>query len=757
MESKDMTCIHGLRLDWFYQSGKYAFQFLFGEKFNSFKNIFDHNIDQLKKQLEKEELHECDSKECLAVLKKQFEIFFDPKSSLSYSYQYQSNLARQKEKFQEYAHYDTESLKKTILSYQNSIEKRIDERACHEEELRIKERNVKERRNKVKWLNEIELQKQESMMNVGTILNDSLDVIEQPGESSNPGKDTDAAGAKIHKNGSDYYITIDKFSHDKDKTEVHWSNNGLFENDHEVEKTNENNKSLKEANDLLTKELKTYKEKGHISSVIQDQDTLKANLKHREDKYLNEILDLQNKNKDLTNIVCKIGKSTKTLRLLTNEQRAYRDNIRKSGLGYKGPCVLSQANAKNPKLYNAYELYDENAQLHVFDSEETLEDAEKSQLKMKEFQKDEKVQDLKIEPIDYLKLNKLYETFVPQVELSLEQKYFSETFIPSENPSNASTSKSPYASMPSLNNMKLYLEKIGNEISPLFELLQKSSKRESIFYTSPEQIRLTNFCQQKVKPILHNLHFNLEIFQKLFSEDINEMMDVFDSMESDLDKTLKQNEHLKNRLLEATLAKDVKNLVITSCVEIRNKKLQDEIERFSKASKDVSNESQTANTCCNDAFDVTKELSKRIVDWEKKFKTRGIKSRVETNQCDEVQVKFDFAEIETKNIELEHQVASLLKENKHLKLVYKNLFDSIKKSRPLTQNLNIPQNEAEKLKSDVSEVVDKKSEHILGKDDSSPSSITKSNISKLEKESGENICENAKCDLQTKIVELEKF
>ncbi|GJW29244.1 hypothetical protein Tco_0046119 [Tanacetum coccineum] len=93
--------------------------------------------------------------------------------------QERSDLALQKEKFQEYAHYNTESLKKTILSYLNSIEKRIDERACHEEELRIKEQNVKERRNEVKWLNEIELQKQESMMNVGTILDDILDVTEQ--------------------------------------------------------------------------------------------------------------------------------------------------------------------------------------------------------------------------------------------------------------------------------------------------------------------------------------------------------------------------------------------------------------------------------------------------------------------------------------------------------------------------------------------------------------------------------------------------
>ncbi|GKB83692.1 hypothetical protein Tco_0950587 [Tanacetum coccineum] len=151
-------CIHGLRPNSFYQSGEYAFQFLFGEKFQSFKNIFDNNIDQLKKQLDKEELHECDSKTCLAVLKKQFDTFFDLKSSLSSSYQYQSELARQKEIFQEYAHYTYQSLKETILAYLNTIDKMIDERACHEEELRIIEKDVKNKQEK------LEMEKQETMI-----------------------------------------------------------------------------------------------------------------------------------------------------------------------------------------------------------------------------------------------------------------------------------------------------------------------------------------------------------------------------------------------------------------------------------------------------------------------------------------------------------------------------------------------------------------------------------------------------------------
>ncbi|GJS19105.1 putative reverse transcriptase domain-containing protein [Tanacetum coccineum] len=340
--------------------------------------------------------------------------------------------------------------------------------------------------------------------------------------------------------------------------------------------------------DLAVIEYKRQKEEYQKTQAI-----FKQTQRDKEEKYFNDILQLQAKNKDLENVVCKMGKSTETLRLLTNEQKAFRDNLRKSGLGYNGPYVLSQAYAKIPKLYRAYELCDKNEQLHVFDSEETLEDAEKSRLKMNEFQKDEKVQELKIKPIDYGKLNKLYDDFVPQKEPSAEQTYFPSSFISSKEFS--SEKKPSMASMPSANPMLVDLNEMENVFKKLFELLEKNSKRTSIFYTSLEELRLIDICVE-AKLILQELHLYFEIFQNRFKRDVKEMKDVFVSVENDLDETLKQNEFLKDRLLEASLAEDVKNLVITSCVEIRNKDLHDEIERISKESKDVSNESKTADT-----------------------------------------------------------------------------------------------------------------------------------------------------------------
>ncbi|GKF09872.1 hypothetical protein Tco_0044096, partial [Tanacetum coccineum] len=192
------------------------------------------------------------------------------------------------------------------------------------------------------------------------------------------------------------------------------------------------------------------------------------------------------------------------------------------------------------------------------------------------------------------------------------------------------------ASMPSANPMLLNLNKMENVFKTLFELLEKNSKRASIFYTSPEEIRLIEVCVE-AKLILRNWHTDFEL--------------------------------LKYRLLKASLAEDVKNLVIISCVEIGNKDLQDETHRISKESKDVSNESKTADTFCNDACDVTQELSKRIVELEKdlsKFEAKSIAFEIALQHKSQ-----ENNSLKTLQKENDNFLASLQIENAHLKQTYK--------------------------------------------------------------------------------------
>ncbi|GJZ70415.1 hypothetical protein Tco_0633965 [Tanacetum coccineum] len=74
---------------------------------------------------------------------------------------------------------------------------------------------------------------------------------------------------------------------------------------------------------------------------------------------------------------------------------------------------------------------------------------------------------------------------------------------------------------------------------------------------------------------------------------------------------------------------------------------------------------------------------------------QGQQSRFLKEKSNEAKVKNDIDVTETINIELEHSVAKLLTENEqlhkekeHLKQTYKDLFDSIKRTRVQTKDKN---------------------------------------------------------------------
>ncbi|GJW31449.1 hypothetical protein Tco_0051481 [Tanacetum coccineum] len=421
---------------------------------DSFSTLtFILNNSLTKEQLDKEELHVYNSKTCLAVLKKQFEPLFDLKSSVSSSYQYQSELALQKKKFQEYAHYTYQSLKETILSYLNTIEKMIDERACHEKVLRITEKVVKDKQEK------LEMEKQETII--------------QKSECSS---------------------------------------------------TRDSSDTKREKQEMKENCSKTFQELKKVILVLNPR-VIFAN----ENEFAFEVL---------------FGEDYDSF---------------------------------------AYKFYYNLARL---------------------------------------------ENQMSRVE---------------------------------------YHE--GNSKTYLIEL-----RKQYIL------VRYLNDIEKEIDVRAHHEE---------------ELARVYDSKARRGTKSEMKDECSKSG--NDTQAEENENFLAS---------LQIENAHLKQTYKDLYESVQRSN--------------------------------VESNQCDEVKVKVNFDEIETNNIELEHRVSSLLKENEHLKLVYKNLFDSIKKTRVQKENLRATLSEFSV-------------NHIFGKEDSSPSSTNE-----LEKESGENICDNAKCEFQTKFVELEK-
>ncbi|GKE36309.1 hypothetical protein Tco_1459714 [Tanacetum coccineum] len=312
-------------------------------------------------------------------------------------------------------------------------------------------------------------------------------------------------------------------------------------------------------------------------------------MSENEDKYHDTVLDLEVKVKKNEDTVLKIGNSLQGMFMLGPKPMSFYDSKLKHGLGYANLYTLKKAISQNPKLYNASCLDDSKIHMNVRDTEDILEDATKSQIKMKNKMKDpiaiQKKQN--VCTIDYNKLNALYNDFVPQKELSDEQKYFPSSCISSKvhsnesSPYSSSETKPTKISMPSANPILVNLNQMENDFQKVLELLQTASKRESIFYTSLEEIWFNEFCQKQLKPILQEMQFKLEIFQKRFLRDIKDMKDVFDSTESDLNDTWKQNKHLKDQLLEATLKHEIECCVLLSheCVD---NNMHDEIEKFQR-------------------------------------------------------------------------------------------------------------------------------------------------------------------------------
>ncbi|GKB32059.1 integrase, catalytic region, zinc finger, CCHC-type containing protein [Tanacetum coccineum] len=79
----------------------------------------------------------------------------------------------------------------------------------------------------------------------------------------------------------------------------------------------------------------------------------------------------------------------------------------KARLGYQNPERLKKAIATQPKMYDGERIHSTKFKIDSPNSEETLEDAKESRLKMKD----------KMIQLDYEKLNALYDTFVIQIVL----------------------------------------------------------------------------------------------------------------------------------------------------------------------------------------------------------------------------------------------------------------------------------------------------------------------------------------------------
>nr|GEV77939.1 retrovirus-related Pol polyprotein from transposon TNT 1-94 [Tanacetum cinerariifolium] len=189
----------------------------------------------------------------------------------------------------------------------------------------------------------------------------------------------------------------------------------------------EANNRLFETNNLLYKDFKKFEAELARCNDVEYASKKKAQLKlykSHEDKELDKVIALENKVKVLDNIVYKTGQSVQTMNMLNNKCRT----------SFAKPEFLKKAQRANPRLYGIGCYNDNLALMFASESDEVIRLEKESRLKLSDL----------IRPFDYVKLNNIFDLFVPQRKKSSEQRYFLKRSRLSHTPVNNGNSKESF-------------------------------------------------------------------------------------------------------------------------------------------------------------------------------------------------------------------------------------------------------------------------------------------------------------------------
>ncbi|GJX22305.1 hypothetical protein Tco_0226750 [Tanacetum coccineum] len=366
----------------------------------------------------------------------------------------------------------------------------------------------------------------------------------------------------------------------------------------------------------------------NISNQIKEKESLlptftifKSESKEKESKHIQNEIDLEKKIKKLDNIVYKVGQSAQTVHMLTKPQVFYNDT-HKQALGYQNMFYLKKAQRIKPTLYDGSVISSQHVVIPVIDDEETLILEEVSRSKMLAKQNDL-----------ISKEKKVNTTPINYVELNRLLKDFSKRFVSQK------------------------------ELSVEQDFwLQTSHPNTDQSASSPVKIEALNELPKvsQVNTSLKKLKYPLGQFDTV----------------------------VKKRITPDAITKGEWGFEYTKSIFLNK------IIPFLKSLKDIFNDTSSNN---QNALEILEYFKNKDLKAQLQAKDtticklkEHIKSMRENNK--EEKVKQEMDEIKTINIELEHSVAKLLSENeclhkeiKNLKKIYKDQFDSIKKTRALSK------------------------------------------------------------------------
>ncbi|GJX33975.1 hypothetical protein Tco_0245532 [Tanacetum coccineum] len=479
----------------------------------------------------------------------------------------------------------------------------------------------------------------------------------------------------------------------------------------EVEKVNSVNRKLRETNANLTTELARYKkqercfdisqekydklERCYQQSVYQEQClSKKINALHLSSGKQITVL-----NEEISNLNKQLSKEKSTVSSLQEEKKRLKSDfkIREDELDNKFQLENKQAQQKQQSLYNSKVLLEKHDPPTVYDSEETLELAQESRLKMKQLNKE-------IKPANYTKINHLSGVFVSQTAKSREELYLSNAskmanvsnsiLIPNEEFSDDTT--------PSV--ARKFLNEVKSTIVTLQRVVKQKMTLDIHNWSSSAHQEIHKIVKNEIFPIVNQVDARVQNFEIQFLKEAAKFVRDFQSLANEADESLAKHKALEleiERLLRAVVSQDIMSIVQNNSV-VDTSNLQTELERTKERFENCIIKVKWGGggyglKLWNDWYKKCEECKYDKISYDKAY--NDIQQKIErfqaqlgdqkgknkdtpcvSNTLDPLSQK-----LENENVELEFQIKNYAKENAHLKTTYKNLFDSVNVTRTHTK------------------------------------------------------------------------
>ncbi|GKA02417.1 hypothetical protein Tco_0675082 [Tanacetum coccineum] len=281
------------------------------------------------------------------------------------------------------------------------------------------------------------------------------------------------------------------------------------------------------------------KEKSTVSSLQEEKKRLKSDFKTREDELLDKQIQLENKIKELDNI-----------------------------------CFINQAQQKQQSLYNGKVLLEKHDPPTVYDSEETLELAQESRLKMKQLNKE-------IKPANYTKINHLSGVFVSQTAKSREELYLSNTFKMANVSKSISIPNEEFSDDTTPSVAQKFLNEVKSTIVTLQRVVKQKMTLDIHNWSSSVHQEIHKIIKDEIFPIVNQVDARVQNFEIQFLKEAAKFVRDFQSLAKEADESLAKHKALEweiERLLRAVVSQDIMSIVQNNSV-VDTSNLQTKLER----------------------------------------------------------------------------------------------------------------------------------------------------------------------------------